>query len=1010
MSPPQRRLWLELAKRGAADRDSTLLSALVLRLSGPVLPELVRLACTDVVARHPALRTRLTDVGTGLPEQLLSYDPAAAFAWSVRPPLTGTAEEFAERLLGEPLTLLNSPLSAAALAPLPEPDEWVFAWAFHHLVVDGWSLDLVARDLGDAYAARAAGGPPPAPDDEAESHYLDLLARSAAAETTDAHQAHVDYWQDILAAQDHHDQVAQVAQTGDMGVRRAGFDFGDADRAALAAVADLAATSPLVGVLALYELVLSRWFGHPGPLVAMPVLGRTEDSENSVGCFATVLPIGCEVDERLSFADLVDRLSDRFFDAVDHAVQFDLITARTGVDVRFAVVPAQADAVAATTWHDVMATRVHDVVGARAHFDLVLRIESGQTGLMLLADAGRWTDDALAAFRDELRDAATRCLTRPDDALLTLVERPAAASVPRRSPSAEPRPVVDLPRLFAQRGDRPAVSCDGEVWTYRQLADASRWLADRLTERGVGPRDRVAVVLGRAPWQVAAAVGIMAAGAVYMPCDPTSVGRTKAALAHTPHALVVTEAAHRALAGDGPVLELAPTPPATGGATPWPTRLTGPAYVIHTSGSTGRPKAVEVHHDTLAGTIADGIAAGDLTGDDVVSAHCSAGFDASLWEWLPVLAVGGRLALMPDEVKNDPVRVWRWAADEGVTVTLLTTSLLMQAMIEAPATHPTYRLLQTGAEAMTGHPPAAPCPIVNVYGPTEGGVTATAGALLDARPHIGTVLPNATVYLLDEWLRPLRPGGVGQIYIGGGREANGYVGAPGETARVFVPDPYGKPGGRMYATGDYAWLEPDGVVMYRGRRDDQVKIRGVRIEIGEVETAVETHSAVRSAVCVVTGKPALHVFYTGVPTPTRDLRKHLRGRLSSAALPATFTHLDSLPISVNGKADRRALTARAEAQAVSAVHEPGSGRADVIAGLWCDALGLPHVNDDADFFELGGDSLIAARLCARIGEQLDVHVPLVTMFQVPILRDFRADIEARVAARTAARAAQGVTP
>lgn len=201
----------------------------------------------------------------------------------------------------------------------------------------------------------------------------------------------------------------------------------------------------------------------------------------------------------------------------------------------------------------------------------------------------------------------------------------------------------------------------------------------------------------------------------------------------------------------------------------------------------------------------------------------------------------------------------------------------------------------------------------------------------------------------------------------------------------------------MYATGDYAWLEPDGVVMYRGRRDDQVKIRGVRIELGEVETAIETHPDVRAA-CAVTANRTLHAFYTGVPIPARNLREYLRSRLPTAALPATLTHLDRMPISVNGKADRRALAALAEA---GPEPEPASaslteGIAGVIAQFWSDALGQPHLGASADFFELGGDSLVAARLCARISGRLNVHVPLVTVFQAPVLADF---IEACVAAQ-----------
>ncbi len=978
-----------------ADQDATLLAALAFRLTGPVRPELLRLACADVVTRHPALRTRLSDNGTGLPEQTCLADADGAFTWSRRPLVPGTVEEFAERVLAEPLTLVDAPLSAATLAPLREPDEWVFVWTFHHLVVDGWSLDLVARDLGAAYAARSAGRVPPGPGAVADRDYLDLLAAATAAETTEQHRADLEYWRRVLSA------VEPVATTGrdrGAGVRRTSFDLGEPERVALAAVADRAATSPLVGVLALYELVLSRWFGHVSPLIAMPVLGRSESAEDTVGCFANVLPIGCEVDEH-GFADLVDRLSDRFFDAMDHPVQFDLITGQAGAEVRFAVAPAHIGAPSAL-WHDVTAHRVHDVVGTRAHFELVLQIESdaaGPAACTLLGDATRWTARSLAAFRDDLQDAAARCLRQPDEPLLSFTVA-SGAVVPRFMPPAAPRAIAEFPELFAERGDAPALSCDGVVWTYRQLADACTWLADQLAARAVRPRDRVAVVLGRGPWQIAAAVGIMACGAVYMPCDPTSVGRTRAALANTPHALVITEPAYRALA-DAPVLELGQAPPVDVGP-PRRHEPAGAAYVIHTSGSTGRPKAVEVHHATLAGTIADGVAAGGLTERDVVSGHCSASFDASLWEWLPVLAVGGRLALMPDEVKTDPVRVWAWAAEEGVTVTLLTTSLLMRAVTAAPATHPTYRLLQTGAEAMTGRPPAAPCPIMNVYGPTEGGVTATAGLLLDDRPHIGTVLPNATLYLLDEWLRPVRPGGIGQLYIGGGREANGYAGAPGATARAFVPDPFGKPGGRMYATGDYAWLEPDGVVMYRGRRDNQVKIRGVRIELGEVESAVETHVAVGTAVCVMTAERALHVFYTGTPTPSGDLREHLRTRLPSAALPATLTHVDRLPVSINGKADRRALTALAEATPAVSTTPAGAGPPDVIARFWCEALGLPNVPDEADFFELGGDSLVAARMCARIGDHFGVHVPLVTMFRVPVLADFRTEVEGRVSEGT----------
>ncbi|WP_049576268.1 non-ribosomal peptide synthetase, partial [Streptomyces sp. SBT349] len=570
------------------------------------------------------------------------------------------------------------------------------------------------------------------------------------------------------------------------------------------------------------------------------------------------------------------------------------------------------------------------------------------------------------------------------------------------APTGDPGHDLGLDAIFAERArrtpDAPALTFGAATLTYRELDERANRIAHRLVRLGAGPERRVAVALPRSADLVAVLLAVLKSGAAYVPMDPAApadrlafmladarpellvttaeASATLGADAATPRLLLDAPEAREALAGEPA------RAPSVAGSTP-----DRPAYVIYTSGSTGAPKGVVVSHRNVVRLFTAAAADFDFGPDDVWTMFHSCAFDFSVWEiWGPLLH-GGRLVVVPFDVSRSPEDFLALLADERVTVLNQTPSAfyqLIQADRDRPRRSLALRYVVFGGEALDPRRLAAwydhradDAPVlVNMYGITETTVHVTRVALdrtapaLTASSPIGGPLADLRLLLLDQALRPVPDGVAGELYVSGPGLARGYLGRPGLTASRFPADPFGPPGGRMYRSGDLARRRADGTLEYLGRADDQVKIRGFRIEPGEIAAVLAAVPGVGQATVVARtdapGQPVLVGYVVpapGVALAAEELRRQAAAALPDYMVPAAFVTLPALPLTVNGKVDRAALPAPDVAATVSGT-APRTPDEELLCRLVAEALGLPRVGVDDDFFTLGGDSIAAIQLVA----------------------------------------------
>ncbi|MDH2389213.1 amino acid adenylation domain-containing protein [Streptomyces sp. HNM0663] len=588
-------------------------------------------------------------------------------------------------------------------------------------------------------------------------------------------------------------------------------------------------------------------------------------------------------------------------------------------------------------------------------------------------------------------------------------------------------------RQAADRGDAVAVTARDGRLTYRELEHAANRLAHRLRTLGVGPETPVAVRMERGAGLVTALLAVLKAGGAYVPVDPASPAERQAfLLADAGAAVLLTDAADAGPRAErtvvtgpgGAALDAYPvTPPDDAG--------TGPAnlaYVIYTSGSTGVPKGVMVEHRNVTALLTGVRDRFGFGPGDVWSMFSSAAFDVSVWEMWGALLHGGRLVVVPEDVRRSPQDLHALLHRERVTVLNQTPAAFRQliryeeeqaAQGAAPA-QLALRLAVFAGEALppgmlrpwiARHGDATPV-LVNMYGITETTVHSTyrrmTAADLDGDGSmIGEALDGWTMRVVDADGADAATGTAGELYVGGAGVARGYLGRPALTAERFLPDPdAAAPGARRYRSGDAARRDADGDHAYLGRLDHQVKIRGYRIEPGEIENALTRHPAVRDAVVAVdedaAGDPRLVAYWVAAaPAGPSELREHLARTLPDYMLPNVYMALDRLPLTLNGKVDRRALPApdavRPDLDADFAA--PGTPVEKALADIWAEVLGVDRVGLDDDFFELGGHSMLATQAVAIATERLGAAVSLRMLFDRPSVRELAGALDELLAAQ-----------
>ncbi|KTC44251.1 non-ribosomal peptide synthetase [Pseudomonas fluorescens ABAC62] len=541
--------------------------------------------------------------------------------------------------------------------------------------------------------------------------------------------------------------------------------------------------------------------------------------------------------------------------------------------------------------------------------------------------------------------------------------------------------------------DAIALIQDGESLTYQQLNQRANQLAHQLIERGVQPDDRVALCCRRGPQMLVGLLGILKSGAGYVPIDPAyPAERIAYLLQDSAPVAVLAEASTRGLLGGVSSIDLQATShhpvsdPQRTGLTP--AHL---AYVIYTSGSTGQPKGVMVEHRSVENLVHWHCEAFGLSAVSHTSSVAGFGFDAMAWEVWPALCTGATLHLPPADVGNENIdALLAWWLAQPLDVSFLPTPVAEYAFSQ-DLQHPTLRILLIGGDRLRQFSQERRFAVINNYGPTEATVVATSGRVRAGQSlHIGRPIANASAYVLDPQLRPVPVGVAGELYVGGAGVARGYLHRADLTAERFLQDPFNA--GRMYRTGDLVRWLPDGNIEYLGRNDDQVKIRGVRVELGEIESCLAALPGVGEAVVLVREGRLIAWFTAQQPLFIESLREQLQAQLPPALVPVAYVKLDALPLTANGKLDRRALPAPDQTALLSRDYEAPQGEVETtLAGIWAEVLQVEQVGRHDHFFELGGHSLLAVSVIERM-RQVGLSADVRVLFNQPTLAALAAAV------------------
>jgi amino acid adenylation domain-containing protein len=918
----------------------------------------------------------------------------------------------------------------------------VLVLSLSHLVIDALGLQALTGELGLAYRAALRGQSPlltPLP-----LQYTDVALWQRSEGPARREQEGLASWKQALASAPPvlelpRDFPRRAPALND-NMRAARVSLAPGDGAALRELARREGVSPFTAVLALTQAWLHRLSGQEHVVVASPFSGRTlPETERMVGYFANVLPLCTDMSGDPSFRRLLQRAQAVVAHATAHQdVPFKRITdavapdaPRTAPPLAQALLMLESPVPAALEGLAVSELEAEGVIPA---YDVVVSLSEdahGALGGHLAVDGALFTPESGERMARVFEQLVASALRAPDAPLsgLALLSGPQRAAVlaaldggPGRAP-----PGACIHTLFEAQVRRtpgaPAVAHGETTWSYAELNARANLLARRLVEQGLRPEERVGVVMEPSAQALAVLLGILKAGGAYVPVDagwPEPRKRAVLERAGVRRLWVDAEvmADHHELA---PFVEVPPRPRALEEEDlgPGPREVSDAqlAYLVFTSGSTGEPKGVMVEHRSVVNHNLAIVQRFGLREGDRMLNFAPLTFDAAAEDLYPPLAVGGTVVLRSGLVPAHAMTPY--LEETGITLISLPPTYIEEWIRQMEALGQRVpgrlRLLAPGGDVLKRETyeawvrvGGAHAPWVNVYGPTECTITtatcdipgAEGAGTADTFP-IGRPIPGARFYLLDEHLEPVPPGLPGGIHIGGAALSRGYLGAPDATAERFLPDPFsGQPGARMYRTGDLARLQPDGRLRFLGRVDHQVKLRGFRIELAEIEACLRRHARVEEAVVTVrtsaAGVPSLCA-HVQAPADVRPdaLREHVAARLPAYMVPAHFVVLERLPLNANGKVDRHALPAPEAPRATPTPPEapvkmetPYRTTLEMtLQQLWQEVLERPEVGLEDDFFAIGGDSIVAMRLLARLEDVFGVPVPLAVLFQNPTLKD-----------------------
>jgi amino acid adenylation domain-containing protein len=1014
-----------------------------MRLLGELdVPALER-TIAEIIRRHEILRTNFVTVDSQ-PVQVIS--PPGDFTLPIvdlRQVAPDRREALGRRLAVEEsrrvFDLAHGPLIRARLLRLDREDH-VILFNMHHIISDGWSLGVLAREVAALYDAFCQGRTSPLAD--LKIQYADFAAWQRQWLDGETLERQLTYWkehlegapQEINLPIDRPRPPAQtyIGQTQSFGLSKEISD-------SLRRLSRSNGATLFMTLLAAFKVLLCRVSGQEEIVVGTPIANRNRaETEGLIGFFVNTLAMRADLSGDPTFKELLGQIQevalgayahqDVPFEALVDALQPERHMSRSPIfQVMFVLQNAPFQSLSMTG----LALAPVDVASGTSNFDLTLFISD--MGEELSGAFEYSTDlfdpDTIKRLIGQFHTLLEAIASDPDQSIMTLPlltrEELKQILVEWNATDASYGREPILHRLFEEQAanspDSIALVYESQRLTYHDLNAQANRLARHLRKMGVGPESLVGVCMERSVEMVVSLLGILKAGGAYVPLDPNYPARrleymiNDAALSvllteerfldNLPReaaSVIAVDADWESLGGERPANLDCVVAPANA------------CYVIYTSGSTGAPKAVVNTHEGICNRILWMQDEYRLTPSDRVLQKTPFTFDVSVWEYFWPLITGAQLVVARPGGHQDSRYLVDIIGEQQITTLHFVPSML-ELFLQERDLEPCASVLRVmcSGEALSyrlqerffARMPAA---LYNLYGPTEAAVDVTHWACKHrdnaCNVPIGSPIANTTIYLLDPKMQPVPVGVAGELHIGGVGLARGYYGRPEMTAEKFVPDPFsGQAGARLYRTGDLARFLADGSIQFLGRIDHQVKIRGFRIELGEIESVLDRHPSISEAVVTAreVSPDGKRIVAYAVPTvgkefSTVQLRDYLRQRLPDYMIPSAIVALDEMPRTASGKIDRRSLPApdatRPELEeAFIAARTPLE---EVLAGIWAEVLGLDAVGTRDNFFDLGGHSLLATQVMSRVRDVLDVEMPLRTFFEAPTISTLAEKVEA----------------
>ncbi len=1026
LSYSQQRMWFmqQLAPNGTAYNMPTALS-----VRGPLNRAALAHALKGLVQRHESFRTTFAATTDG-PMQIIGRQEVPNWEEiDLRLLPEATRLQEATRLIAQdagcPFDLVNGPLARFVLIQIEDEDH-ILLLNVHHIIGDQWSFAIIGRECVALYNEFCKGHA--AIPEPSFLQYADFAVWQRQWLNTDVLRDQLAYWRSRLTGlsaltlpTDYPRPLAQRFT----GSYRA-IDLTEPLLARLARLSVQQGGTLFMTLLAAFQILLGRYAGQNDVAVGVPIANRTRlSTEGIVGTFVNTLVMRTDLSGNPTFTEVLRRVREVALGAYDHQdLPFERLVEESGtkrdlsysplVGVLFNVANAPMDK---TEFHGLTWTPF-EFDGGAAQFDLTMAVDT------------ELTKKAYLGFRTDLFDGSTieRMVGQYKTLLEAVADDPQKAIVDYHILSLSDRDLIlrqwnethagyphakGLPQLIADQAALTptsiALSMEGRTLTYEALDLQANRLAHYLRRLGVGHGDLVGICLERSIDMVVGLLGVMKAGAAYVPLDPEyPLDRLGFMIEDSGSRIVVTSSAllnripqegRRAVCLDRERVLI-------------DREIAGPlenpnpddvAYVIYTSGSTGKPKGVEILQQSLVNFLWSMRTTPGCTNRDLLLSVTTLSFDIAGLELFLPLIVGGRVELASRKVASDG-RLLRRRLDECRPTIMQATPATWRMLIDAGWEASPHLTALCGGEALPRELAeqilARAGSLWNMYGPTETTIWSTVSKIEKGGSEItiGRPIANTQIYILDGSLQPVPIAVPGELYIGGDGVAREYRRRPELTAERFIPHPFSdRPGARLYKTGDLARYRSDGRVVHLGRLDHQVKIRGFRIELGEIEAALSRHPAVRQV--VVTAREdqqglkqlaAYLVCREGItPAPT-ELRVLLRTTLPDYMVPSFFVFLDAMPLTANKKVDVKALPPPAAVSSKSSEKThvgPRTGLEVQLAALWQQVLGVNDVDVHDDFFDLGGHSLKAAQLFYLLEQVYGRHLPLATLFQAPTIAE-----------------------